>query len=59
MVNSIVIVAVHMAFFIIFIKYFKEIFFISHLKDLVLPLNTFSVLKYISLVIIILLYEGI
>ena len=48
-----------MVFLIISIKYFKDIFFILYLSILVLPLNTFSLLKCISLVIITLLYGGI
>ena len=48
-----------MVFFIIFIKYFKDIFFILYLSISVLLLNTFSLLKYTSFIIIILLYGGI
>ena len=55
-VNNIIIVTQCMAFFIIFTKYSKDIFFILYLSVLVLALNTFSLLKYISFVIIILLY---
>ena len=59
MVGNIIIIALYMVFFTIFIKYFKDIFFILYLSVLVLPLNTFSLLKYTSLIIIILLYGGI
>ena len=48
-----------MAFFTTFTKYFKDIFFILYLSVSVLPLNISSSLKYISFVIIILLYGGI
>ena len=48
-----------MVFLTIFTKYFKDIFFILYLSISVLPLNTFSLLKYISFVIITLLYGGI
>ena len=48
-----------MVFFIIFTKCFKDIFFMLYLSILVLLSNTFSLLKYIFLVIIILLYGGI
>ena len=58
-VNSVIIITLRMVFFTIFIKYFKDIFFISHLSISVLPLSTFSLLKYIALIIIILLYGGI
>ena len=59
MVGNIIIVALCMVFFIIFTKYFKDIFFISHLSISVLLLNTFSLLKCIFFIIIILLYGGI
>ena len=59
MVGSIVIIALRVVLFIIFIKYFKDIFFISHLNVLVLPSNTFSLLKCIFFIIITLLYGGI
>ena len=58
-VGNVIIIALCMALFIIFIKYFKDIFFILYLNVLVLPSNTFSLLKCISFVIIILLYRGI
>ena len=57
--SNIIIIALRVALFIIFTKYFKNIFFISHLNISVLLLNTFSSLKYTSLIIIILLYGGI
>ena len=59
MVGNIVIVAVYVAFFTISVEYFKKIFFMLHLRDSVLPLNIFSLLKCMSLVIITLLYGGI
>ena len=59
MVGNVIVVALRVVFFTIFIKYFKDIFFILHLSILVLPLNIFSLLKYISFIIIILLYGGI
>ena len=59
MVGNVIIIAVYMAFFTIFTKYFKDIFFMSHLNILVLPSNTSSSLKYASFIIIILLYKGI
>ena len=43
----------------IFIKYFKDIFFILYLSVSVLPLNISSLLKYTSFIIITLLYKGI
>ena len=54
-----IIITLRLVFFIIFIKYSKDIFFILHLSILVLLLNTFSLLKCTSLIIIILLYGGI
>ena len=48
-----------MALFIISTKYFKNIFFILYLNISVLSLNIFSLLKYTSFIIIILLYKGI
>ena len=48
-----------MAFFIIFIKYSQDIFFILYFNISVLSSNTSSLLKCISLVIITLLYGGI
>ena len=58
-VGSTVIITLRMAFFTIFTKCFKDIFFILYLNVLVLSLNTFSLLKYTSFIIIILLYGGI
>ena len=48
-----------MVLFIIFTKYSKDIFFISHLNISVLLLNISSLLKYTSFIIITLLYKGI
>ena len=59
MVGSTVIIALYVVLFIIFIKCFKDIFFISHLSISVLPLNIFFLLKYIFFIIITLLYGGI
>ena len=59
MVNNIIIITLRIILFIIFTKYFKNIFFILYLNISVLLLNTFSLLKYISFIIIILLYRGI
>ena len=59
MIGNIIIIALYMVFFMTFVKYFKDIFFILYLSILVLPSNTFSLLKCISFVIIILLYGGI
>ena len=59
MVGNIIIIALYVVFFIIFIKCFKDIFFILYLNVLVLLLNTFFLLKCMSLVIITLLYGGI
>ena len=59
MVGNIIIITLCMVFFTIFIKCFKDIFFILYLSISVLPLNTFFLLKYISLIIITLLYGGI
>ena len=59
MVSNVVIIALRVVFFTIFIKYFKDIFFILYLSVLVLLLNIFSSLKYTSFIIIILLYRGI
>ena len=58
-VNNTIIITLPMVFFIIFTKYFKDIFFISHFSISVLPSNIFSLLKYISFVIITLFYGGI
>ena len=58
MVSNIVIVALCVVFFIIFIKCFKDIFFILYLSILVLLLNIFFIKVYV-LVIIVLLYGGI
>ena len=58
-VGNAVIIALRVVFFTIFIKCFKNIFFILYLSILILPLNTFSLLKCTSLIIIILLYKGI
>ena len=59
MIGSAIIVILRMVFFMIFIKCFKDIFFILHLSVLVLPSNTFSLLKCTFFIIIILLYRGI
>ena len=53
------IVTLCVAFFMTFTKCSRNIFFILYLIISVLPLNTFSLLKYASFVIIILLYRGI
>ena len=58
-IGNVIIVALYVVFFTIFVKYFKDIFFMLYLSVLVLPLNTFSSLKCTSFVIIILLYGGI
>ena len=58
-INNIIIITLRVVFFIIFIKYFKDIFFILYLSISVLPSNTFSLLKCTSFIIIILLYRGI
>ena len=58
-VGNVIIIALCVVFFTIFAKCFKDIFFMSYLSVLVLPLNTFSLLKCMSFVIIILLYGGI
>ena len=59
MVGNVIVITLRVAYFTIFIKCFKDIFFILHLSVLVLPLNIFSLLKCTSLIIIILLYGGI
>ena len=59
MVGNIIIIVLYMVFFTIFVKCFKNIFFILYLSILVLPLNTSFLLKCISFIIIILLYGGI
>ena len=59
MVNNAIIIALCVVFFTTFTKYSKDIFFISYLSTSVLLLNISSLLKYISLVIIFLLYKGI
>ena len=59
MVSNTIVITVHMVIFTIFTKYSKDIFFTMLLSILVLPLNTFSLLKYISFIIITLLYGGI
>ena len=59
MINNTIIVTLRIVFFTISTKCFKDIFFISHLSISVLLSNTSSLLKYISFVIIILLYGGI
>ena len=58
-INNVIIITLYMVFFIIFIKCFKDIFFILYLSILVLLLNISSLLKCISFIIIILLYRGI
>ena len=59
MISSIIIITLRMAFFTISTKYSKDIFFILYLSISVLLSNTFSLLKYISFIIITLLYKGI
>ena len=59
MVGNVVVIALRVVFFTIFIKCFKDIFFMLYLSVLVLLLNTFFLLKCMSFVIIILLYGGI
>ena len=59
MFSNIIIVIIRVAFFTISAKYSKDIFFILYLSILVLPSNTYSLLKYTSFVIITLLYKGI
>ena len=59
MIGSVIIIALRVVFFTIFTKCFKDIFFTLHFSISVLPSNTFSLLKCISLVIITLLYGGI
>ena len=56
MVGNIVIIVLRVVFFTIFIKCFKDIFFILYFSILVLPLNVFSSLKCTSFIMIILLY---
>ena len=58
-VGNIIIIALRIIFFMIFIKCFKDIFFILYLSISVLLLNISSSLKCISLVIITLSYRGI
>ena len=59
MVGSVINIALRVVFFTIFVKCFKDIFFTLYLNVLVLPSNIFSLLKYMSFVIITLLYGGI
>ena len=58
-VSNTVIIALRVVFLTIFTKYSKDIFFILYLNILMLPSNTFFLLKCTSFVIIILLYKGI
>ena len=52
LIGNIIIVTLYIAFFIIFTKYSKDIFFILYFSISVLLLNTSSLLKYISFKII-------
>ena len=52
-------ITLRVVFLTTFTKCSKDIFFISHLSISVLPSNISSLLKYISFIIIILLYRGI